>query len=287
MKKTKLLLLSFFCLIFPSIIHSQCFVDAGPDQIACPNIAGMISPPVTLNASILGGTPPYTIEWDTLIGVGLPIPLNINSFLSNVNILNPTVTQKAADDNLFRLKVTDSLGNVCYDTMKVSFGSFGIIPNNCVKNIVFGDSTQLGTTIGGRAPLTYAWCPNYNISDSTSSQPLVWPSTSTYYNVIVKDSLGCESYFTNVGCSVNIVPVGINSAIAEDHFDFNVGSKITITPKFPLSKSDYSLRIFDVTGKLLNELPIEGQTSLDKLNKGLLIYAIYENEQLVFTRKVR
>jgi len=255
-------------------------VDAGPDQIACEGDT------VALNATILGGTPPYIIEWDTLIVLeSTTFAYNVNSYLTNTNTLNPTIKSKPGNDNLFRIKITDSLGNVCYDTVKVRFSQWTFILADCYHSVPYGDSVNLfAGASSNRMPQTYAWYPNYNISDTTSGGPIAWPDSSMFYHVIVTDSFGCTA---SGACTINIWSVGINDKLLDDNFDFEVNSKITITPKFSLTKSDYKLRIFDVTGKLLNELPIEGQTSLDKLNKGLLIYAIYENEQLVFTRKVR
>jgi len=264
-------------------------VDAGPDRVACLSASGAVFPQVSLNANILSGTPPFTIVWDTLIGIGLPIPLNVNTYLSNVNTLNPNLTSRPARDNLFRIKITDSLGNVCYDSVIVRFGGdFTITPHSCVENIIQGDTAKLGSAVSGtREPLRYAWYPNYNMSDSTTRQPKVWPDSSIYYNVIIKDSFGCQAHFINIGCSVNIVPVGINDAVSENHFDFSVNSKITITAKFPLSRNQYTMRIFDITGKLADVRSFERQIILERPKVGIFIYAIYENDKLVFSKKIK
>jgi gliding motility-associated-like protein len=52
-----------------------------------------------------------------------------------------------------------------------------------------GDSVQLSVTGG----LVYDWSPNYNIIDSTSATPTVFPDTTTLYTVIVSDSCGVDT----------------------------------------------------------------------------------------------
>jgi len=257
-------------------------VDAGPDQIACEGDS------VTLNAIILGGTPPYVIEWDTLIGIGLPFALTVNAYLSDVNNLNPTITSKPSDDNLFRIKITDSLGNVCYDTIRVRFNQWTFFLADCYHSVPYGDSVNLFTgASSNRMPLKYAWYPNYNISDTTSGGPIAWPDSSMFYHVIVTDSFGCTTPYGNPSCTIKVWSVGINDKLLDDNFDFEVNSKITITPKFNIANSNYSLRIYDVVGKLVEQMPLKGITVLERPSQGILIYAIYENEELMFSKKVK
>lgn len=52
-----------------------------------------------------------------------------------------------------------------------------------------GDSTLLSA--GGGT--TYQWSPNYNISDTASASPTVWPDTTTTYTVIVFDTCGSDT----------------------------------------------------------------------------------------------
>src|SRR5690606_17649833 len=63
---------------------------------------------------------------------------------------------------------------------------------NPVNGICKGDTVQLNAS-GGSA---YYWSPNYNISDDSISNPLIWPDTTTLYTVIVEDSCGTDT--TNI-----------------------------------------------------------------------------------------
>lgn len=52
-----------------------------------------------------------------------------------------------------------------------------------------GDSIKLNINEG----TSYVWTPNYNIDDTTSATPFLWPDTTTQYQVIVYDSCGIDT----------------------------------------------------------------------------------------------
>ncbi|GIV27662.1 MAG: hypothetical protein KatS3mg027_1476 [Bacteroidia bacterium] len=54
-------------------------------------------------------------------------------------------------------------------------------------SISLGYSVQITATGGSN----YAWTPNYNISDTTAFNPIVWPYKDTTYFVIVTNQYGC------------------------------------------------------------------------------------------------
>jgi hypothetical protein len=72
-------------------------VDAGPDVIVSSGS------PATLNATVSGGTQPYTFEWTPANG------------LSDPSILNPVASP--SDTTVYTVKVTDDNG--CFRTDKV------------------------------------------------------------------------------------------------------------------------------------------------------------------------
>ncbi len=61
---------------------------------------------------------------------------------------------------------------------------FDSIPGICP-----GDSTQLNILNA----TTYTWITNYNISDTSIANPIVWPATSTNYSVIVNSPCGIDT----------------------------------------------------------------------------------------------
>ncbi len=60
---------------------------------------------------------------------------------------------------------------------------------NPINGVCRGDSIQLNANGGA----TYVWTPNYNISNDSIDNPLVWPDTTTLYTVVVHDSCGIDT----------------------------------------------------------------------------------------------
>lgn len=71
------------------------------------------------------------------------------------------------------------------------FNSAQVVPSPDTS-ISIGFTVQLNA-MGG---YFYAWSPNYNISDTTIHNPLVWPSKDTTYMVYVVDKYGCTDVDT-------------------------------------------------------------------------------------------
>lgn len=71
------------------------------------------------------------------------------------------------------------------------FNSAQVIPSPDTT-ISIGFTVQLNA-MGG---YFYAWSPNYNISDTTIHNPMVWPSKDTSYFVYVVDKYGCTDVDT-------------------------------------------------------------------------------------------
>ena len=63
------------------------------------------------------------------------------------------------------------------------------VANIAPTNVCKGDSVQLSVTGG----LVFDWQPNYNILNSTTDTPTVFPDTTTLYTVIVSDSCGTDT----------------------------------------------------------------------------------------------
>ena len=85
----------------------------------------------------------------------------------------------------------DSISCLQQDTdyVNVFIGGPPIANISPVNGICHGDSVQL-TITGGT---TYLWSPNYNIDDTLSDVPTVWPDTTTLYTVITFDSCGMDT----------------------------------------------------------------------------------------------
>ena len=121
---------------------------------------------------VLGGVPPYTVEWDTSIA----------------NFTDTTAVNLGT--GVYNLRITDAY-NCVLDTL------FNIIGPAIPLDIVISkvnvgckngnDGTATANTFGGTSPYTYLW------NDSTGFQTTQTATglNAGFYSVVVTDSLGC------------------------------------------------------------------------------------------------
>lgn len=111
----------FIILISLSIhnVFSQCIIDAGANQHIC--FPELLTPNVgALSATITAGTAPYQTEWTTTYQVGNNT-FNASDFLDDIHSLTPNLTSYVGDSLVFYISVTDDNGDVCTDSVVVSF----------------------------------------------------------------------------------------------------------------------------------------------------------------------
>ena len=167
-------------------IYASPTADAGDDDATCYDNG---ENQIQLSGSAIGGTAPYTYEW-----TDGPI-----SFLSNVNIANPTLDNAPVGVHTFTLTVTDDNGCVDTDTVVLEIyanptADAGDDDATCYNN---GENQiQLsGSASGGTAPYTYEWTDgpigflsNVNIANPTLDNAPVGVHTFT---LTVTDDNGC------------------------------------------------------------------------------------------------
>lgn len=109
---------------------------------------------------------------------------------SSLSYTNPIYIFSNLTDTTFYTSIVKS--GVCPpDTTPITkvivryFNGAAVSPSD--TSISLGYSIQV-TASGG---VNYAWTPNYNISDTTTSSPVVWPFKDTSYIVHVRDNYGC------------------------------------------------------------------------------------------------
>ncbi len=195
----------FYTFLFVTIsfgAFAQITVDAGADHYFCETDTSF---QLGGNPTIVGGTPPYQIKWETTFQYGIGSTFTAAYFLDDTSAANPTYTHDNIVDVLyFHLIVTDSLGVTAYDTVSIYPSSFVATLGQCVHMIEQGDTVSLVTHVsGGIEPLTYQWTSNYNISDTSISNAEVWPDTSFTYNCIITDVIGCT---TGDNCYIWVFP---------------------------------------------------------------------------------
>ena len=155
-------------LVVPEVIPFMVLATANPSTI----LTGSTS---QLDMSASGGSGVYTYSWTS-------IPPGYTSSLKNP-VVSPTSTTSYIGH------VNDGTNNTA-DTVQVT-----VIPNNLAVNatanptsINAGQSSQLNANAsGGSNNYTYSWTSNPIGFYSTIANPVVFPTTTTQYYVLVND----------------------------------------------------------------------------------------------------
>ncbi|MCF8254994.1 MAG: gliding motility-associated C-terminal domain-containing protein [Bacteroidia bacterium] len=137
-------------------------LDAGPDPQICKDDTATFA--ITTNG---------TVRWSPLTYLSDSIGTSVYS---------------VADTNITYYLTSNYFGCIARDTVSVSVAT---LPVDAGLNqlICYGDSVQLQAS----GATTYIWIPNYQLSDSSISNPWVKPLKSTYYFAISYNLL-CSRY---------------------------------------------------------------------------------------------
>jgi hypothetical protein len=268
-------------------IFGQFQVDAGNDTILCLSDTKIIGG----NPTASGGLEPYTYKWTTNYSSG-SITLNASYFLDDVTKANPSIINYVPNQQIlkFKLQVKDNSGAILYDSIHVRLSIFKILLILNDRVINQGDTIALQTVIrGGIDPLSYAWSPNYNISDPSVFRPIAWPDISTDYIVIVTDSIGCKMTDT---INVLVNPLTINQNNSNDCkstlFPNPITGESLIHFQINLRKK-YSLRVFNTDGQiiLMDNIDSDCYEIGPKItNEGIYFYFILEGDKIVSSGKI-
>lgn len=161
---------------------------------------------VVLNGAIVhaaGPTPPAGIVFTNTCGGAYTYIWSPATNLSNPNIQNPVCTLTGGGITYTVAVTSVATGCTYYDTVIVRATASFQFAATGTDTICKGDTLQLNTTGGA---ISYAWTPNNGtISDTTSGNPFVYPTTTTTYTVKA-DSVGC-SQFANITITVSNIKV--------------------------------------------------------------------------------
>jgi len=147
-----------------------------------------------LNASVSGGTAPYSYAWSPSAG------------LNNAAILQPTATPLVP--TYYVLVVTDAHGCTASDTAIVVVNPQPVADAGLDKSIYTGGATFLnGSVSGGTSPYTYQWTPAGSLNNPGILMPIATPVTTTTYVLLVTDANGCSDQ-DNVTVTVTGTPPG-------------------------------------------------------------------------------
>lgn len=148
-------------------------VDAGNTAYYCTGGC------TTLNATVSGGTAPYTYSWQTIYGGG-----NAGSAAS--------ITVCPTTNELYLLTVTDNNGLSSSDYVSVIVYQPPVVNAGAdqSKYLGYGPScvTLSGNANGSMNPYTYQWS-----NGATTASTSVCPSVTTNYTLTATDARGCSA----------------------------------------------------------------------------------------------
>jgi len=175
----------------PVSIHDVPVADAGPDRAISPGNSTI------LFGSASSGSGNYLYHWepaDKLIDPDVAQPSTIQLFDATQFSLNVTDAQTGCECN--------PMDNIL---VNVSGSALGINPEVRPQFICTGGSAQLfANAYGGSGIYSYTWTSNPPGFESDLPDPVVFPSETTTYNILVSDS------FNNVIGAVALTIVVFN-----------------------------------------------------------------------------
>lgn len=153
-----------------------------------------------------GGT---TINPNAIICEGDSAPLNAtggfayswspSGSLSNPNIANPVASPTSTTTYTVSISTVNSLGDTCIINMTTTVtvitpSSFPLSATADNDSIFSGSSTVIHAITD--TTLAIIWTPTTGVSNPSSFNPTVSPTTTTTYTVTIVDSSGCPKYAT-------------------------------------------------------------------------------------------
>lgn len=268
---------------------AQCMVDAGNDTVFC-----FIFDPLenySLNASVEGGTPPYTYAWSCDVYdqiLTYTFHYTASDYLNDTTLANPHLISGGNRTIVFHVTVTDSLGHSCTDSISILFDGWAFIPEAVERHIMSGDTTSLDGIFGGLIePVTYLWSPTTGLEDPTDINTLAFPDTTTVYTLLTTDSAGCQEYST---ATVYVYPVGVGDMSEEkvvNVYPNPLTEASWIDMGYDGSKAD--MLFYDQIGRLVKRIPLTGnKPKIERIDfeAGVYVYSILRNGQLVGNGKL-
>jgi hypothetical protein len=273
-----------------SITVIPCIAHAGRDTAFC-TFYGLDTIFMGGTPVVSGGVPPFSYSWSTDYEYA-NLHYTASDFLSDTSASNPQLIDinPVGDELVFRLDVTDSLGNTSYDSVTIQFSKWTITLDAKQAYIQEGDSVQLYISVyGGLSPVSYHWTPEIGLQDP--SDPYTWasPTETTQYQLEITDSIGCQLVDDFL---VYVAPTLTN----EPGNDFY---KVEITPHPVVNESvikinssevkDFHLVLFNLLGTpLLTSKFQDNQFLLKKseLTPGIYFYQVILRDQIVAIGKV-
>lgn len=263
-------------------VKGQCTADAGTNIMTCKG-----------DSVILGGSPtvvdgigPLIYVWSAAHKTFTTQVLTASIFLNDTTVSNPLYISQLEDDSVsFYLSVTDSLGNSCYDTVSVMTGmGFGITLDDKGATIEQGGTASLYTSVGGGVPpLQYLWSPSVWVFDSTDVYTAAKPDTTTKFELLVTDALGCtvkDQFWVFVSpTSIEDIEGVFNLEIFPNPLS-ETGTVKTVVQ----NTRELTLNFYGTSGQVIKQMTILNElTPLESsdFEAGAYIYKLFDSTKLL------
>jgi hypothetical protein len=286
--------LSFLFFINITFCNAQCSVNAGTNVQICLVGDGKFDT-VHLTPIVTGAVGPITSTWELSYKHSFGNYYTFGSMLlDDTSALNASIVRSAPISGWVPIivKITDSIGNQCSDTIELRFSQFLIFAADCIAYIKPGDSTFLSSPIdGGIPPMTYTWTSN--TGDSVPSSLIVKPQHTTFYTCEAKDSIGCSRTSicrifvdtTHVGIQ-DLNESKINAVVLPNPFT----QTFSVAFDNP-NRASFTFRLHDLLGKQIGtRLSNNNNEDFNLANyaNGFYILSIEdENKNIVFKQRLK
>lgn len=158
------------------------------------------------DTSICKGTAVYSLKGQILAGTSCQYFWSPSYGLDNPNALNPNAFPDTTTTYYFYAVCNGCTSSV--DSVTVFINPRPIVQiTNPLLTLCAGDTAQFLTNTSGSSPFVYEWLPAAGLSNPTVPNPLVFPTTTTTYRLVVKDSANCTSDTLFAQVNVNEAPV--------------------------------------------------------------------------------
>lgn len=276
--------------------YSQLSVNILHDTVFCANPGNASTFSIGGNNLVISnGQPPYTYEWSIEAPYQFQsssIVLHASDFLDDTTSADPIIIDGVGfvDSMKFYLKVTDQVGNVANDSMRVAISVFAIeldfvFWHMLAGDTIFYDDINASFVSGGLGQKSYLWQPNHGLIDSTSNHLFTSPTVSTGYYCIVTDEFGC-SFTTSIIHHVFVETLNISELAVDDNFVV-YPNPTTGTINFNTFSNELTnIRIYDANMALIDTI-VKNTKNYDLSNFSKGVYFItFELEGKTQTKKI-
>ena len=186
-KLSQFLLILFSAILLQDSTLAQCEVDAGEDIVACILNANQ-EDTIRLDGQLISGDI-VSFSWSAKTSSdGRDVTTQL---LGDTDRLDPFTEIFIEEYVIVSLTGTTSDSQTCVDSMSLIFSTWDYTFANTSRVKGPEDTIQISGIAFSDSEVTYAWTPDYNISDITLRNPQVWNDTTVVYFSNIMDTLGC------------------------------------------------------------------------------------------------